>query len=150
MALTWGVVFGGIAFAGMLAARAMQLSLPWPEEATSMLVVASRWAFIGVMGGVLFGLTVIAAGKRRTLFEMSVRRFGAWGFGIGAAVPLVGAALFAGVDQVLTPEMLLSAIPVSLACGAVSGIVAAASLEAARSSGRLGEQDTPTTLPPVV
>lgn len=150
MALTWGTLFGGIALVSMVAARVMRLELPWSEESTSMLIVATRWAFIGVLGGGLFGLAVIAAGKRRSLGEMSVRRFGAIGFGIGASLPMLGAALFAGVAAIATPAMVLSALPISLICGTVSGLVAAVSLEVARAPRPVLKGDTPRSLPPVV
>ena len=79
-----------------------------------------------------------------------MRRFGAIGFGIGASLPMLGAALFAGISVVATPQVFMSALPVSMICGTVCGLVAAVSLEAARSPTPLIKDDTPDSLPPVI
>jgi hypothetical protein len=123
-ALTWATAWGvvGAVWGGILS-----LVGDFPPEASEAGMILVGVLFLGVYGflaGVAFSLVVLAAEKRRTVQQLTLRRVAAWG-GLGATL------MFAVPVALSTPSVLVKGITL-VATALLGAGSAAASLAVAR------------------
>jgi hypothetical protein len=87
MAATWAVAWGGLAAIALLFVGALGVRMAKPLQ----IAIGMEAIVGGALSGILFGAVIMVAERRRTLNELSGRRFVLWGlvagtiwFGAGA------------------------------------------------------------------
>lgn len=128
-ALTWATAWGVV---GAVWMGIVFLVGDFPPEASAAGMILVGFILLGVYGflaGIAFSLVVLAAERKRTIHQLTLRRVAAWG-GLGATL------MFAVPVALSTPSMLVKGITllVTTLLGAGS---AAATLSVARR-GRVG------------
>lgn len=123
-ALTWATAWGVVGAFGYAIA-----TLTWdlPSDASRSGMILGGAFFLGIYGflaGVAFSLVVLAAERRRTFHQLTMRRVAAWG-GLGSVL------LFAVPVAESTAPLLVNGITL-LATGLLGAGCAAASLAVAR------------------
>jgi hypothetical protein len=134
-AATWGAAFAAVSVV-IVGVLAIAGQLPPADRTTIMrglVSIALRWGIVGAGTGVVFGGSLMLAERRREFHELSSRRFSLWGFGAGAALPLVVAPLYRLVGRSSGGVDWRLALIFSVFCGATGAGVAALSLRIARS-----------------
>ena len=140
---TWGCVFAAVSLlvVGVLGLAGQLPSADFETIAVGLARLALRWGLIGAGIGTLFTGTIMLAERQQSLGSISSRRFGLWGFGAGAALPLAvtAASRLAGHSSINTDVRL--AVIFALFCGTVGASVAIASLRLARRTGPTSVHD---------
>ncbi len=131
-ALTWGVAWGGAAFAVLMAVKVFGADVSWQEG----LGLAGRFAVIGAVSGMAFSAVIRRSYRGRRLADISCWRFGLRG-GMATALFIpcfLSVMRLLGGEGILPLEFWLS----NMTVGAVFGSIAAGgTVKVAQLAGRV-------------
>ncbi|HEY4307428.1 MAG TPA: hypothetical protein VGM82_23345 [Gemmatimonadaceae bacterium] len=134
MTVVWAAVFAVAGLVGLLPLSLLGTFPPYQYGRFGWMLadIFLRWGLGGAAMGFIFATSVVAAERRRSLESLSLRRFTAWGFVAGAAVPLSMSAFAVLSGDTSLANNLRGGIIFGGICGVLGAVLAAASLLAAR------------------
>lgn len=139
----WAALFAVAGLVGLIPLSLLGARPPAdPAQVTRFLAnTLMRWTIGGAAIGLVFATTVASVERRRSLNSLSPRRFAAWGFIAGAAVPLSITTVANLTGQSSPANDLRAGIVFGGICGILGAALAAASVRAARRAGAVSEDE---------